>query len=154
MVYLQIAKVDIQRQQAEYQMLDALREGLEKLVNVFVVQQTPLDHYLKSYEVINKYIHRDLVHTIQQSDELHLRYFFFNIMSTQGKALIKKTAKRTDNYFGLGMAQLDEHDRLEFNTAQTKVKRELDQNLRTFKEFVDLEENKKEVQSHQSKLRH
>ena len=38
---------------------------------------------------------------------------------------------------------MDEPDKLDFLTAQVKIRRELDQKLHTFKEQIDLEENKK-----------
>ena len=151
-VYLQIAHVQITKQRAHHQMLDFLHKGLEGLINVFDVQQTPLDHYLKNYERVNKFVHRDLVTAIQDTDKSELKYFFFDIMSKKGKPLIGRSVSRVDDYFAL--AQLDEQDKLEFGTAQTKIKRELDQNLRTFKEYVDLEENRKDAQSHQSKSKH
>ena len=133
-------------------MYDQLHKGLESLINVFVVQKTPLDQYLKNYERVNKFIHRDLVNALQETDAGELKYFFFDIMSSQGNPLISRSVTRCDNYFGL--AQLDEMDKLEFGTSVTKIKRELDQNLRTFKEYVDLEENRKVAQSHQSKTKH
>ena len=46
-----------------------------------------------------------------------------------------------DQYFSL--AELDDTDKLDFSIAYTGIKRDLDKNLRTFKEFIDLEDNKK-----------
>jgi hypothetical protein len=65
---------------------------------------------------------------------------------------VKQIISKVDGYFSL--AELSDAEKLEFTTAHAKIKRELDQNLRTFKEFVDLEENKKVAQSHESLIKH
>ena len=128
-------------------------QGLENLINVFEVQKTPAEQYLKNYERVNKFVQRDLYDAIRESDQNELKYCFFDIMSRQGKELISRCVSRVDIFFSL--AQLhDDQEKLPFGTAQTKVKRELDQNLRTFKEFVNLEENKKVAQSHVNKTMH
>ena len=57
-----------------------------------------------------------------------------------------------DQYFSL--AELDDTDKLDFSIAYTGIKRDLDKNLRTFKEFIDLEDNKKIAQSHNSLIKH
>ena len=49
---------------------------------------------------------------------------------------------------------MDEPDKLDFLTAQVKIRRDLDQNLHTFKEYIDLEENKKASQRHKSLVEH
>ena len=105
-------------------MLDFVHKGLEGMLNVFDVQQTPLEQYLKNYERISKFVNRDLVTSIHKTDEDQLKYFFFDIMSNHGESLISRSVSRVDNYFAL--AQLEESDKLEFGAAQTKVKRELD----------------------------
>ena len=38
---------------------------------------------------------------------------------------------------------MEEPDKLDFLSAKDKIRRELDQKLHTFKEYIDLEENKK-----------
>lgn len=42
----------------------------------------------------------------------------------------------------LGMPDLEEVDTLDFNIAITNMKRQLDQQMRTYKEHIDLEANK------------
>ena len=78
---------------------------------------------------------------ITVTDESHLKFFFFDIMSKKGSALLKQTINKVESYFSL--AELDDEDKPCFQTAQIQIKRDLDQNLRTFKEFIDLEDNKK-----------
>jgi N-acyl-D-aspartate/D-glutamate deacylase len=73
-------------------------------------------------------------------------------MSKKGSALVKQAINKVDAYFGL--AVISDADRLEYSNAQYKLKRELDQNLRTFKEFIDLEENKKVAENHASLIKH
>jgi hypothetical protein len=70
-----------------------------------------------------------------------LKFYFFDVMSKKGSALIKQNINKVDFYFSL--AVISDTDKLEFSNAHYKLKREMDQNLRTFKEFLDLEENKK-----------
>ena len=126
--------------------------GLNRLLNVFEVQNTPLERYLINFERISKFIQQELVPQIVSTDESHLKFFFFDIMSQKGSALVKQTINKVETYFGL--AELDDADKLNFSTAQTKIKRDLDQNLRTFKEFIDLENNKKVAQRHASSIQH
>ena len=49
-------------------------------------------------------------------------------------------------YFQLPI--LEEVDKLDFQTSETKLKRDYDQIMRTFKEYIDLEANRKVSQSH------
>ena len=133
-------------------MYENLYKGLKGMMNVLELQKTPLDQYLRNYEKICKFVTRDLVATIQDTDEGHLKFFFFDTMSKKGSTLVKQTINKLDSYFSL--AELDDNDKLDFSTAHTKIKRELDYNLRNFKEFIDLEENKKIAQSHSSKIKH
>ena len=50
-----------------------------------------------------------------------------------------------EKYFSL--AELDDAEKLQFSEAQTKIKRVIDVNLRAFKEFIDLEDNRKVAKS-------
>ena len=100
-VYLQIAHVQITNQNAHHQMQNLVHKGLESLVNVFDVQKTPLDQYLKNYERVNKFVQRDLFNAIRETDQGYLKYCFFDIMSKQGKDLISRSVARVDTYFSL-----------------------------------------------------
>lgn len=133
-------------------MREHVAKGMSSLVNLFEVQKTPVEFYLTKYERVCKFVQRDLVNQIQRADESHLKFCFFDIMSKKGSALVKQAINKVDGYFGL--AVISESERLEYSNAHYKLKRELDQNLRTFKEFMDLEENKKVAESHQSLLKH
>ena len=126
--------------------------GLQRLLNVFEVSNTPLERYLVNFEKISRFIQQELVPTISSTDDSHLKFFFFATMSKKGSALVKQTVNKVENY--LGMAELDDADKLSFSTAQTNIKRELDQNLRAFKEFIDLEDNKKVAKRQASMIKH
>ena len=52
------------------------------------------------------------------------------------------------------MAELDDKEKLQFSEASIQLKREVDQNLRAFKEFIDLEENRKGANNQQKKISH
>ena len=123
-----------------------------ELINVFDLDVTPLDTYLKSYQRTVKFIMRDMQAVAQHTDQDFMRVFFDNIISRADSSLIKHVVQRVDNYYGF--ATMEDQDKLDFLTAQTKIKRELDQKLHTFKEFVDLEENKKNYQRHGSLIEH
>lgn len=60
--------------------------------------------------------------------------------------LIKQVVSTCDSYYS--NIEMDEADKLDFQTAQVKIRREFDQKLHTFKEYLDLEENKKACQRH------
>ena len=63
--------------------------GLERLLNVFEVANTPLERYLINFERISRFIQQELVPTITSTDESHLKFFFFDTMSKKGSALVK-----------------------------------------------------------------
>ena len=58
-------------------------------------------------------------------------------MSKNLPKTIKHVVGRLKEYFSL--IELEESDKLDLITAQTKIKRELDQKLHTYKEHIDLE---------------
>jgi len=90
-------------------------KGLNQLINVYEVQKTPLDFFLDKYERVCKFIQRDLVNQIYDTDEGHLKFFFFDIMSKKGSALIKQTINKVDSYFSL--AVVGDVDKMEFTNA-------------------------------------
>ena len=61
----------------------------------------------------------------------------YNQMSKNLPKTIKHVASRVKEYFSL--IELEDSDKLDLITAQTKIKRELDQKLHTYKEHIDLE---------------
>lgn len=77
-------------------MYEALNLGLKNLVNVFEVHSSPLELYLRNYEKVCRYIEKTLVQTIVSTDESHLKFFFFDIMSQKGSALFKKSMNKYD----------------------------------------------------------
>jgi len=95
---------------------------------------------------------RDMQAVSQGTDQGFMRVFFDNIIARADASLIKQAVSRVDSYYG--NVTMDDQDKLDFLTAQTKIKRELDQKLHTFKEFADLEENKKNYQRHGSLIEH
>ena len=102
---------------------------------------TPLEDLLKNYARTQKFILRDMQAVVQKTDVEHMRVFFDNVIARMDPGLIKQVVARVDAYYQ--HIELDESDKLDFLTAQVKIRRELDQKLHTFKEFIDLEENKK-----------
>ena len=73
-------------------------------------------------------------------------------MSKKGSALVKQTLNKMNEYFALAVLGDDHKD--DFGMAQSKIKKDIDANLRSFKEFIDLEENRKIALSHSSMIKH
>ena len=57
---------------------------------------TPLEHYLKGYQRVSKFIHRDMLSAIQKTDEDHLKVFFDNVIARADPSLIRQTVNRVD----------------------------------------------------------
>ena len=111
------------------------------MVNIFEVYKTPITHYQKSYDRVCKFIRKELLQRIIEADEGHLKYLFFEMISKKGSALFKNTSNKVDLAFG----KLEVTDALRLDVEKIKIsaKKELDLQLRVFKEFVDLEDNNK-----------
>ena len=71
---------------------------------------TPLVQYLRNYEMICKFIQRELVAQIVKTDESYLKFVFFDIMSKKGSALVKQTFNILETYFSL--AELEDEEKL------------------------------------------
>ena len=69
---------------------------MQKLVSVVEVQKTPLLQYLHNYERITKFIMRDMVAIVSDTDEGHLKFAFFDTMSKKGSTLVKQTINKMD----------------------------------------------------------
>lgn len=48
----------------------------------------------------------------------------------------------------MALAQMDDEDKTNFSMVQAEIKKRLDHNIRYFKEFIDLEENRKVALDH------
>ena len=88
----------------------------------------------------------------QNADKDFLHVFFDNVIARADQSLIKNTVTRVDSYYQ--NIEMEDQDKLDFLTAQVKMRRELDQKLHTFKEYIDLEENKKNYQRHAGLIEH
>ena len=87
--YIQMARVVLDSGMAKFNLAENMQLGLQRLLNVFEVQNTPLERYLINFERISKFIQQELVPAITTTDESHLKFFFFDIMSKKGSALVK-----------------------------------------------------------------
>lgn len=70
-----------------------------------------------------------------------MKFLLFDLISGKGSAAFKNIVNRLDQAFG--KLDLDEPIRLETEKVKGKLRRELDLQVRAFKEFIDLEENQK-----------
>ena len=73
-------------------------------------------------------------------------------MNWQGELVCKRFVSKVDSFFL--RAQVEESDKLDFNTAYTNIKRELDQKLHTYKELIDLQSNRRVAEAHHSVTDH
>lgn len=66
---------------------------------------------------------------------------FYHVISQNGPPLVKSIINKIDEVFS--EAQLDDEEKTEFGNAQTNIRKKLDIDLRVFREFIDVESNKK-----------
>ena len=70
-----------------------------ELINVFDLDATPLETYLKSYQRTVKFIMRDMQAVAQNTDSDFMRVFFDNIIARADSSLIKQAVTRVDSYY-------------------------------------------------------
>jgi len=122
--------------------------GTAHLLNVYEIQQTTVQRYLESYEKHAIFVKRDLFSMLIKSDQNLLMSQFYEIISKKSQSLVKSVINKIDDVFC--EAVLDDEEKTEFGNAQTKVRRRLDQDMRTFREFLDAEANKRLTEVHES----
>lgn len=82
------------------------------------------------------------------SEEQLLISKFFEIISKKGNAVGLSVLSKVEAVFS--EANLFDEEKMDFGNASTKIRRLLDQNLRTFREWLDAEANKKLAQVYES----
>jgi type III secretory pathway component EscR len=82
------------------------------------------------------------------SEEQLLISKFFEIISKKGNDVVPSVLDKVDEVFS--EASLFDEEKTDFTNAATKIRRLLDQNLRTFREWLDAEANKKLAQVYAS----
>ena len=87
-----------------------------------------------------------------EAQDGHLKYMLFDLISSKGSALFKNIVNRLD--YSFGRLDLDEPIRVETDKVKTKLRRELDLQVRAFKEFIDLEENQRASAAKQQQIAH
>ena len=110
-------------------------------INIYDIKFTPITKYLENYDKKSVYIKRDLFKMITNSDSNLLMAQFHEVINNKTIALEKIVISKIDEIFG--EAQLEDEEQMDFNNAQTKIRRKMDQNLRTYRKFLDNETNKK-----------
>jgi len=123
-----------------------------RLVNIFEIYKTPLAHYQKSYDRASRFIKRELIPRVVEVHDGHLKYKLFELISSKGSALFKNVANMLDSAFG--RVEVEEPVRIETEKVRTKKRRELDLQIRAFKEFIDLEENQRASTAKQQQTAH
>jgi len=81
-------------------------------LNVYEIQSTPIKTYLESFANTCKYVQDDLLNEIQDTDLGHLKFVFFQIMSTKGSALLKQVTNQIGTTFTL--AQIKDADKYDY----------------------------------------
>jgi hypothetical protein len=110
-------------------------------VNAHEIDKKPFKHYLQSFSKVHEYIRKDLVDEIEHMSDGHLKFQMFESMARKGSVLLKQVNTRIDGFFS--HATIDDSDKLAYQTAYSRIKQGVEQNLRSFKAFIDLEENQK-----------
>ena len=87
------------------------------------------------------YLKRDLFKMITNSDSNLLMAQFHELMNHKTIFLEKNVIAKIDEIFG--EAQLEDEEQMDFNNAQTKIRRKMDTSLRTYRKFLENETNKK-----------
>ena len=82
------------------------------------------------------------------SEEQLLISKFFEIISKKGNDVASSVLQKVNDVFG--EASLVDEEKTDFGNASTKIRRLLDQSLRTFREWLDAEANKKLAQVYES----
>ena len=118
------------------------------LLNVHEIQQTTVQKYLESYERHATSVKRELFSMVVKSEQSLLTSQFYEILSKKSQSLVKSVINKVDDVFC--EAVLDDDEKTEFGNAQTRVRRNLDLNMRVFREFLDAEANKRLTEVHES----
>jgi type III secretory pathway component EscR len=84
------------------------------------------------------------------SEEQLLISKFFEIISKKGNDVASEVHDKVEKVFNGAIANLLDEEKTDFSNASTKIRRLLDQNLRTFREWLDAEANKKLAQVYES----
>ena len=63
-VFLQQAFLELEEYQTQLQIYEHIHAQQHELINVFDLQATPLEHFLKNFQRTSKFIHRDLLSAI------------------------------------------------------------------------------------------
>lgn len=75
---------------------EKISEGLKKLINIYEIYKTPLEHYQRNFERVCRYTKREIITKIIDTDESNLKYQFFDIISKKGIALFRYTLNKVD----------------------------------------------------------
>ncbi|CDW72147.1 UNKNOWN [Stylonychia lemnae] len=150
--YLQIVKQRITHLRDKFRLREQYDEGLKHLINIFEIYKTPITHYQKSYERVCRFISKELLYRIIESDEGYLKFLFFEMISKKGSAIFKNAHNKLEVAFA--KLEIDEQSRIEVEKVKLQAKRELDTQTRIFKEFIDLEENNKVAMVKQQQIEH
>lgn len=124
------------------------QHAVQNLVNIYEIQQTTVQRYLESYERHSLFVKRDLFEMLTKTDQSLLMAQFYEIISKTATSLVKSVINKIDDVF-CG-AVLDDEEKTEFSNSQTKIRRQLDQDMRTFREYLDAEANKRLTEVHES----
>jgi hypothetical protein len=121
-------------------------------VNIFEVYKTPILHYQRSFDRASKFIKKEILSRVIEADEGQTRYMIFNLISKKGSALFKNLSSKLDMAFG--KLDLEESLRQETEKMKAVFRRELDMQLRAFKQFVDMNDNEKAAEEKEQQTSH
>ena len=144
----QMSQVEFYQMKSEHLQRCNEEHAAAHLLNANEIQQTAVQKYLESYERHAIFVKRELFSTTTKSDQNLLVSQFYEILSKKSQSLVKSVINKVDDVFC--EAVLDDDEKTEFGNAQTKVRRNLDLEMRIFREFLDREANKRLTEVHES----
>jgi len=83
--FLQVMGIQISRKRTLQKERKFIQKGLSSTSNVFNIQNITLNDLEKNNEQANKFIMRDILHTLQMEDKLSLQQNLFSIVSKRDR---------------------------------------------------------------------
>jgi hypothetical protein len=112
-MYMQVINIQLSSKQSRQKKRNFVYKGLTTSTNVFNIQNISLSELEKNNDKANKFIMRDILHTLQKEDKMCLTQNLFQIVSKRERQSLLNLAKTAfDTYFDL--PELEDVDKLDF----------------------------------------
>ena len=92
-----------------------------------------------------------LYETIQDNEENIVKNQFIDIMNQNASLVVKQINDQINEVFG--ETKLQDEEKTTFSNAQTEIRRNMDIELKVYKEWLDVQANKNLTQLYQNSLK-